>query len=228
MLPSVIDAVAALREMWTPPFRAVAAKILGLTLALVVMAAAAAHAWLSGLVTMPSPWLGAVVAILEGLGLAVAGIFLVAPMSALVAGFFIDDLAGLVEHDIDPAQAPGRALPIGTALWLSVRFALLSLAVMIVALALLLVPGINAIAFLGANAYLSGRQYFEFAALRFRSPEETRAMRNAHAGTIFAAGLWIALFLSVPILNLLTPLFATALMVRVHKRLALRQILRPR
>ena len=90
----------------------------------------------------------------------------------------------------------------------------------VLALALLLVPGINAVAFLGANAYLSGRQYFEFAALRYRPSAGAEALRRTHAGRVTAGGLCVALFLSVPILNLLTPLFATSLMVRMHRRLA--------
>jgi CysZ protein len=36
------------------------------------------------------------------------------------------------------------------------------------------------------------------------------------------AGMIIALFVSIPVLNLATPLFATALMVHMHKRLGRR------
>ncbi len=223
------DAAAALGEILSPKFRGTAFKIIAITLALLFLADTAIHHWLTGLSTPSSPWLRTTLALVEGLGLAVASIFLVAPASALVAGFFVDDLAAEVERDIGSPGPPGRALPIGQAAWLSIRFALLSLAVMLVALALLLVPGVNAVAFLGANAYLSGRQYFEFAALRFRSAREVKALRRAHPATVLMAGLCIALFLSVPLLNLLTPLFATALMVRVHKRLAASQdAMRPR
>ncbi len=44
-------------------------------------------------------------------------------------------------------------------------------------------------------------------------------MRKHYAGTIFLAGMFIAVFVSIPIVNLATPLFATALMVHLHKRL---------
>ena len=219
----LIDALAALTEIFTPPFRLAALKILGLTLALLVLAGAALHHWLTGIAMPANAWLATTLSIVEGLGLAVASIFLVAPASALVTGFFVDDLAASVERDLDPVATPGTPLPVAQAVWLSVRFALLSLGVMVIALALLLVPGVNAIAFLLANAYLSGRQYFEFASLRFRSLEATAALRHDHAGTIFLAGFCIALFLSVPVLNLLTPLFGTALMVRVHRRIAARR-----
>lgn len=220
ILTMIGDATAAMRQILTPPFRRALLSILAITLALLVVSALALHGLLGRLATPPYPWLAVVVSVLEGLGLALAAVFLVSPVSALVAGFFVDDLAEHVERTLQPAGLAGRPLPIGRAVLLSVRFAILSLVVILVALALLLVPGINGIAFLAANAYLAGRQYFEFAALRFRSDEEVAAMRRAHPGAVYGAGFCIALMLAVPLLNLLTPLFGTALMVRVHRRLA--------
>eukprot|EP01037_Dinobryon_pediforme_P043661 gene43661-54857_t len=101
---------------------------------------------------------------------------------------------------------------------LAAGFALVSIGVNIVALVLLLVPGVNVVAFICANAYLSGREYFELAALRYAPLEEVRALRRQHALYLFVCGMPIAAFLAVPLLNLLTPLFATSLMVRVHAR----------
>ena len=40
--------------------------------------------------------------------------------------------------------------------------------------------------------------------------------------TIGLCGALLALFVSIPLLNLFTPLFATSLMVHVHKALQLR------
>ena len=59
--------------------------------------------------------------------------------------------------------------------------------------------------------------------MRFRPPEEAWVLRRRHAGSVFAAGLFIAGFVSIPILNLATPLFGTALMVHMHKRLSARE-----
>lgn len=214
------DATAAMRQILTPPFRRALLSILAITLALLTVAGLGLHGLLGRLANPPYPWLAVILSVAEGLGLALAAIFLVSPVSALVAGFFVDDLAEHVERALEPAGPSGRPLPIGRAVLLSVRFSILSLAVILIALALLLVPGVNGIAFLAANAYLAGRQYFEFAALRFRSDEEVVALRRAHPGAVYGAGFCIALMLAVPFLNLLTPLFGTALMVRVHRRLA--------
>ena len=88
------------------------------------------------------------------------------------------------------------------------------------ALFLLFVPGVNLVAFFLVNGYLLGREFFEFAAMRFRPPEEARLFRAKHVSTVFLAGLCISAFLAVPIVNLLTPLFAAGLMVHLHKLLS--------
>jgi CysZ protein len=80
-------------------------------------------------------------------------------------------------------------------------------------------PGIGAIIFFIATAFLLGRVYFELAAMRFHPVAEAKRLRKARQGSVFVAGLLIAAFVSIPIVNLATPLFGMALMVHVHKRL---------
>jgi CysZ protein len=83
-----------------------------------------------------------------------------------------------------------------------------------------LFAGAGFIAFFIATAWLLGREYFELAAMRFRPPAEAKAMRRQNAAVIFTAGLVIAAFVSIPIVNLATPLFGMAFMVHMHKRLS--------
>ena len=42
-------------------------------------------------------------------------------------------------------------------------------------------------------------------------------MRRTHSLDIFIAGLFIAAMAAIPVVNLLTPLFGAAFMVRLHK-----------
>jgi CysZ protein len=81
---------------------------------------------------------------------------------------------------------------------------------------------VNLVAFYIGNGYLLGREYFELAAMRHIAPAEARRLRKANRLTVFLSGLIIAGLASVPILNLVTPLFATAFMVRIYKGLARR------
>jgi CysZ protein len=147
-------------------------------------------------------------------------VFLMPAVSAFVGSFFVDEIAGEVERAHYPADAPGRALPLARALIEGSKTALLAIAVYLVAVPFLLVAGLGLVIMFFATAYLLSREYFLLAAMRFRPPEEAKAMRRAQRSSVFLAGLPIALFVSIPILNLATPLFAMAMMVHVHKKLS--------
>jgi CysZ protein len=214
------SALAALPQILSPPFRAVLWKVLALTLALLTLAWLGLDHLIESWIAVSNPWLATSLSVLTGLGLFFGLAFVVAPTSSLVAGFFLDELAERAEREALPPAPLGRALPAGQAIWLATKFAAVSLLVNLVALGLLLLPGINIVAFLSANAYLLGREYFELAALRYRPLEEVRALRRKHAFYLFVAGVPLALFVSVPLVNLLTPLFGAAYMVRIHRRLA--------
>ena len=217
MIQDVFDAV---RQIFHPRFRSVFFQTLACTILILVAFGILADKLLIDVLAPSHPWLATGLGWLAGLGLAVGLFFLVTPVSFLVGGFFFDDLAAVVEADIRPLDGLGRPLSFTGAMWLAVKFAIVALGVNVVALCLLFVPGLNAVAFFGANAYLLGRGYFELAALRYMPIEDVRRLRYRHATTIYAGGLCMAAFMSVPILNLLTPMFATALSVRLRARLA--------
>lgn len=210
-------AIAAFTQIFTPPFRAVLWKTLGLTVALLTLAWIALDRLIVAYAAGATGWLATLLSILTGLGLFFLLAYLVAPVSALVAGFFLDELAERVEADPGPV---GRALPAGAAIWIGAKFALVSVAVNLVALLMFLIPGVNVAVFFVANAYLFGREYFELAAMRFRPVGEATELRRRHAVYLFFCGLPIALMVATPVLNLLTPMFAIAYMTRIHRGLA--------
>lgn len=212
-------ATLALSEILTPPFRAVLWKSLGLTLALLILAWFGLQALVEYLVNWASlPGETYFVAI-SGIGFVVGLGFLVAPVSALMAGLFSDDISALVEAKHYPQDPPGHGLSFGASLLGTLGFTATVIAVNIVCLVLLLVPGVNLVAFFIGNGYLLGREFFEAAAARFRGIEGARALRRENGLTVLLAGFVIALFLAIPIVNLLTPLFATAFMTHLHKRI---------
>ncbi len=230
----ILDAArAAASQLPTPEFRSVFLKTLGLTLlalaglwfGLKELFDWLALPWIDALLPgMPgwAGWLGFVTALLAGIGLALVMALLIAPVTAMVAGLFLDDVAEAVETNSYPQDAPGRPVPVLAGLVMALKFFLVVIFGNLVALFLLLIPGINIAAFFIVNGYLLGREFFEFAAMRFRPEAEAKALRRQYAGTVFLAGLVIAGFLAVPLLNLLTPLFAAAMMVHLHKMVSAR------
>lgn len=222
----------SLSNLFAPETRGVFWKVIGLTLlALVVIwfglresFVAFAWPWLQGAVMPDLPewagWLTFVFGIIASLGLALGLALLLAPVTAIIAGFFLDDVAEVIEKRDYPTEAPGTALPLGQAIAGSVKFLGVVILGNLIALFLLFIPGVNLVAFFLVNGYLLGREFFEFAAMRYRTPAEARLFRAKHASTVLLAGLLVAAFLAIPIVNLLTPLFAAGLMVHLHKALS--------
>ncbi len=219
----ISSAYLAFSQSFSQPFRSVLWKSLGITLLLLALIWAGSQAGLSHLLSMEDVlpgWAETVASILAGLGVVFGLWFLIVPVSAVVASLFLDDISRVVETTHYPRDEPGRDLPMSEAMVQAVRF--LGVVIGVNLLVLLMVPllGLGFIIFFPANGYLLGREYFEQAALRFRDPEDVKALRKRHGAKIFLCGLVIACFIAVPILNLLTPLFATAFMVHVHKKLS--------
>jgi CysZ protein len=228
------DAAKALRQMVSPPLRAVLWKSAGLALALIIAAAVALDRlinWLLGAGSaavessfgahahLPATAIAWLLSIAAGLGIIFGSVLLMPAVTAFVASFFADQIAEQVERVHYAGDRPAVALP----LWLAVleggKTALIAVAVYVCVVPLLLFAGLGAVIFFLAIAWLLGREYFELAAMRFRPPAEAKALRKRNAATVYGAGLLIAGFVSIPIVNLATPLFAMALMVHVHKRL---------
>ena len=228
-------AVKALAQILSPPMRSILWRSIGLALVLVTLLAIGLQRLLAWFAVSGEAWLEAalgpgfhtsinvlawIVSIAAGLGIVLGGIFLMPAITSLVASVFVDEVAEHVEREHYPAEPPGVALPLGVAITDGIRTALLALLVYLIALPFVLFLGAGFLIFFIATAWLLGREYFQLAAMRFRSPAEARAMRKHHAATVFTAGLFIAAFVSIPIVNLATPLFGMAFMVHMHKRLS--------
>jgi CysZ protein len=222
-------AFAAWRQILSPPFRRILMRSVSLTLlclALLWLALTGlVGVWLEGHpLSADYPILDGFAFFLAGAGLFIALAYLMPAVSALLAGFFIDEAAEIVEKRDFPQDPPGKPVTFAASMLQGARFALLSLVVNIAALTVFFIPVVNVIVFFGANAYLLGREYFELAATRFHTTAEASALRAAHRGTVLLAGALLAGFVLVPVLNLATPLFGIALMVNLNKRLAARRL----
>ena len=232
----MIDAaVKAIVQMFAPPLRAVLWKAIGLALALVVVVAIGLErgiVWLVGAggasvettfgphAHTPVTALAWLISIAAGFGIVVGSVMLMPAVTAFVASFFADEIGAEVEREHYPADPPGRALPLSLAVIEGGKTALFAVVVYLCAAPLLLFAGVGVVVFFLATAWLLGREYFELAAMRFRSPDEAKSLRRHYAGAVFVGGLFIAAFVSIPIANLATPLFAMAFMVHLHKQIS--------
>jgi len=229
--------VLALQSLLHPGMRSTFWKSIGLTILALVGAWFAissgftelAIPWVSDFFQLDyelpkwTGWISFFALMAAGFGLAAVLAFLIGPVSALIAGVFLDDAAEALEETYYPDDPPGKAMPIAEGIWLAIKFTGVVILGNLFALFLLLVPGINLIAFFVVNGYLLGREFFEFAARSFGTDDYARMTRSKNGVTIFGAGLVIAGFMAIPILNILTPMFGAALMVHLHKAIAARE-----
>jgi uncharacterized protein involved in cysteine biosynthesis len=236
----MLDAAGkALSQMFSPQFRSVLWKSIGLALLLIALIgiglqrvfawlAANGGVWAEGTMGSAAHWpvTGIVwlLSILASLGIIAGAIFLMPAVTAFVASFFVDEIAEQVERAHYADDPPGRALPFLRALIEGTKTALLAIGVYVCAIPFLFFAGAGLIILFLATSYLLGREYFELAAMRFRTPHDAKALRKSNAAYIFLAGMVIAVFVSIPLINLATPIFAMAYMVHIHKRLTGKRI----
>jgi CysZ protein len=240
----MLEAAAnAIVQMFSAPLRAVLWRTIGLSALLIVAAGVALQRLIVHLVDLggmslettigpnahePVNVLAWILSIAAGLGIVAGSIFLMPAVTAIVGSFYADRIGEEVEREHCPADLPGKALPLPVAVWEGSKTALLAVLIYLCAVPLVLFAGFGAVIFFIATAYILGREYFELAAMRFRPPAEAKLLRKRNATMVFIGGLLIAAFVSIPIVNLATPLFAMAFMVHLHKRASARTLMTQR
>jgi CysZ protein len=146
--------------------------------------------------------------------------FLGAPVAAIVGSVFLERIAEKVDAHFYPNDPRAPGTPLVTSIGEGIR--LIGLALVINAALLPVdigVPGIAELATIAANGWLLGREFFELAALRHLSRQESDRLRRRYGGTIFAAGLLISFLTVIPFVDLIAPFFGAALMAHLFKRL---------
>ncbi len=152
-------------------------------------------------------------------GLLVVSFLLFPTVMVLVMSLLLDAVAAAVERRHYPNLPAPRDQPLGEGLGIALRFTGASLALNILALPLYLVPLFNVFVFYLLNGYLLGREYFELVAARRLDRVEARRMRRGHFWRILSAGIVIAILLTLPLVNLITPLVATGFMLHLFEDL---------
>ena len=154
---------------------------MGFTIGLLALLIVVLEGLFSHFVEWPD-WIETTIEWLGGLALVVGSIFLIPPVTSLMAGLYLDDIAGQVERIYYPVDPPGKEMPALAAIGAGLKFFLVVLVVNLVALFLLLVPGVNLIAFYVGNGYLLGREYFEMVAMRHLLPRGGAALAQGEPG----------------------------------------------
>ncbi|MBI1328964.1 MAG: cysteine biosynthesis protein CysZ [Alphaproteobacteria bacterium] len=202
-------------------FMGVVLKSVALTLVLFVLLFVGLQMGLSQLPTLHWQWVNVAVDFLASIGLAIALFFLGAPVAALFASLFLDDIAEAVERHDYPADPPSRGVPFFTGLWAGLKLAFWVILVDLLLLPVaVFLPIVGPLVTVMVNGWLLGREYFELATLRHLPPDSANRLRGKKWWRVWGGGIVIATLAMIPGASLVAPLFGAALMVHVFKRMA--------
>ncbi|WP_170598725.1 EI24 domain-containing protein [Ruegeria arenilitoris] len=220
---------AALGQLGDARFRSVLLRGVGLTIVLLVVACVLAIWGINALagqeISLPFvgdvPWLNDVLNYSGIFLVLILPVFLMVPVASAITSMFLDEVAQAVEDRHYPNLPPVPSVPIWDALLDSLGF----LGVLIVAnvLALVLYALFTPLApfiFWGMNGFLLGREYFTLAAMRRIGRDGARALRARRAGTIWVAGILMAIPLSIPLVNLVIPIIGAATFTHIFHGLS--------
>ena len=143
--------------------------------------------------------------------------FLFPPVVTAVGSIMLDRVVEAVEsrHYPELPVAPGLSLAesIGPAL----KLLAVTVGYNLLCLPLLFIPPLFLVVYWSMNGYLLSREYFELVSMRRITKAETLAMRAKWKVPLFIAGVGFAFMLTVPFLNILAPVIATAAMVHLFE-----------
>lgn len=152
-------------------------------------------------------WLG-------GLATIVAAWFFFPIVASAFVGLFLESVARTVEARHYPGVGPAPGLPFLTAVGSSLRFLILVIGANALLLLLLVFAAPSyPIGYFAVNGFLLGREYFELVALRRLRPDAARSLRVQHQGELLLTGVAFTFLLTLPFVNLVIPILATAVMV---------------
>lgn len=192
---------------------------IGFGVSLLVMAALwwSIVAVLSHTTMLSVGWLETVVDWLGFLAAPALTWFLFPAVVSATIGLFLEDIAAAVEARHYPHLAPVKGPALGNAVVMALKFLAILVVLNLLTLPFLLTP-LFPFVFYSVNGYLLGREYFELVASRRLSLDDVKHMRRRHRGALFVAGVGVAFLLTVPLVNLLMPVVATASMLHLFEK----------
>ena len=223
------DFAKAISQLGDARFR----KVMWLGIALTIALLFGIYAMFLGLISsidsgpMEIPFVGEVTWVKDLLGwgsilfMLVLSFFLMMPVASAFTSMFLGDVAQAVEERFYPDLPPAPKIPfietvLDTVLFLGLLIGANFLSLMLLPVVTFLYP----VLFWLLNGFLLGREYFQIAAMRRLGRKGAKEMRKKYRREIMQSGLFMALLLIVPVLNLLMPILGAAMFTHLFHRLS--------
>jgi CysZ protein len=164
-------------------------------------------------------WLDRALGVLGSLSALVFAWLVFPAMSATTTSLFLYGVADSVESRHYPGLPPPRRQSFREIAAVTLRLAGLAIILNLIALPFYLWPAINLVVYYGLNGYLVAREYFVLVALRRLDRAAADRMWRRYRFRLVLTGAAIAFILSLPVVNLVAPVWATAFLLHVFEHL---------
>ena len=222
------DFLKSVAQFDDPKFRRVLWRGMGLTIVLLIAACLLVNfglnqllssAWAANLIGDQS-WLGALINIGGVLFTIALSIWLMVPVTSAIIALFLDEVAQAVEARHYPHLPKQTATKLQDQILVGIRFLGILLLANVGALILsMIVPLLAPFVFWATNGYLMGREYFQMAAMRRMPRAQAQELYQRHQGSIWTAGILMAIPMSIPLVGLFIPILGAATFTHQFERL---------
>ena len=222
------DFLKSVAQFDDPKFRRVLWRGMGLTIALLIAACLLVNfginqllssAWAANMIGDQS-WLGALINVGGVLFTIALSIWLMVPVTSAIIALFLDEVAQAVEARHYPHLPKQTATKLQDQILVGIRFLGILLLANIGALILsMIVPLLAPFVFWATNGYLMGREYFQMAAMRRMPRAQAQELFQRHQGSIWTAGILMAIPMSIPLVGLFIPILGAAAFTHQFERL---------
>ena len=222
------DFLKSVAQFDDPKFRRVLWRGMGLTIALLIAACLLVNfginqllssAWAANMIGDQS-WLGALINVGGVLFTIALSIWLMVPVTSAIIALFLDEVAQAVEARHYPHLPKQTATKLQDQILVGIRFLGILLLANIGALILsMIVPPLAPFVFWATNGYLMGREYFQMAAMRRMPRAQAQELFQRHQGSIWTAGILMAIPMSIPLVGLFFPILGAATFTHQFERL---------
>ena len=176
-------------------------------------------AWAANMIGDQS-WLGALINVGGVLFTIALSIWLMVPVTSAIIALFLDEVAQAVEARHYPHLPKQTATKLQDQILVGIRFLGILLLANIGALILsMIVPLLAPFVFWATNGYLMGREYFQMAAMRRMPHAQAQELFQRHQGSIWTAGILMAIPMSIPLVGLFIPILGAATFTHQFERL---------
>ena len=162
-------------------------------------------------------WLEAVTDIFAGLATAVITWFLFPGVVSAIIGLIMDRIANCIEILHYPELPKASGPPFYDSVISLIKFLGTYIVINLCLMPFLLLGPLYLFVFYIANGYLISREYFELTAHRHLSTKDARALRKANKWQLLFLGIAITFLLTIPIINLITPVIAVGAIIHLSQ-----------